>query len=299
MKFSEYLADVRENCKLTQNELVEILYSNDIEHFSTLTAGTLSRWESGYSVPSLEKKKAILRYFMYNYPIIEPDSIEIAEDYFYKQVTQGYLDKTSDVQYDFPLEGVELEDLTIMNLHECEGVEGVVERSKQLKKALESSYSTLSQEQALVFSKSKSNIYAVVEYNHMFLGFFSAVKLKPEVFEKVMNFEMKIQDIEEKDLAMEDEQGSLFLLFFFSLNLKATSRLNMRFMAYMITNLKTVENIGALVSNKISPERIKTFDMKKFKTTTLEDGVELVSYRETTKEVMLSEYCVKKFFLPE
>ena len=299
MKFSEYLVMVRTLCNLTQVELVDILGIANEELFSTLTASTLSRWESGFSVPSLEKKQAVLRYFIYKQPIFKFDNIEAVEEHFYKQVTVGYLDKTSDVQYDFPLGDVEIEDLSILNLQECTGIEGVIERSKQLKQALESSYSTLSKEQAFLFSQMKSNIYVVVEYNGMFLGFFSAVKLKPAIFEKVINFKMRIQAISEEHLAADDEKGSLFLLFFFSLNIKTTAKLNIRFLSYLIKNQNSVENVGALVSNKISPDRIKAFNLKMFKSITLEDGVDLVSYRESTSEVLLSEYCVKKFFLPE
>ena len=299
MRFCEYITMVRAECGLTQLELVEILINKNVELFSTLTASTLSRWENGFSAPSLEKKQSILRHFIYNYPSITFENIEAVEDHFYRQITVGYLEKMSEIQYNFPIGDVEIEDLAVYNLHEYPGIDGVVERTKHLKKAVESSYSTLTKEKGYAFSQYKSNIYIVVDYKGLFLGFFSAVKLKADIFEKVISFEMKIQDIEEEHLVMDDEKGSLFLLFFFSLNLKVTARLNIRFLSYLIKNQKMIEKVGALVSNKISTERIKTFNMKAFKSTTLEDGVKLTSYQANAKEVMLSEYCVKKFFLPE
>ena len=61
MKFSEYITQVRADNGLTQAELVDILYIENIKFFDTLTINMLSRWERGVSVPSLEKNITIQR----------------------------------------------------------------------------------------------------------------------------------------------------------------------------------------------------------------------------------------------
>ncbi|MFH0257099.1 helix-turn-helix transcriptional regulator [Vibrio rumoiensis] len=60
MKFSHYIKRIREEGKLTQNELLNILNKYD-NQFSQLDTTTISRWENNKTTPSISKQLLIIR----------------------------------------------------------------------------------------------------------------------------------------------------------------------------------------------------------------------------------------------
>lgn len=54
MEFYEKLQELRKSCRLTQDELAELLY---------VSRTAISKWESGRGYPSIDSLKAISAYF--------------------------------------------------------------------------------------------------------------------------------------------------------------------------------------------------------------------------------------------
>ena len=66
MHFNEYLKQCRENSQLTQEQLVNDLYSFDIDSFRGLDTTTLSKWERSVIKPKLSRQVKIIQYFQHN-----------------------------------------------------------------------------------------------------------------------------------------------------------------------------------------------------------------------------------------
>jgi len=68
-----------------------------------------------------------------------------------------------------------------------------------------------------------------------FSGMLFTLRLKPKIFNKLMNGEMQKKDISEENFASFDEMESNFIFVFFAMNKNVSSLLFIQFYIYSIT----------------------------------------------------------------
>ncbi|SFZ97781.1 hypothetical protein MNB_SV-5-151 [hydrothermal vent metagenome] len=146
------------------------------------------------------------------------------------------------------------------------------------------------------WSMHPGNLFLACEYKSRLVGLFFSVRVKHEVFEKLMNFEMKKSEITDADFADVDEVGSNVLLSFYAVNVKVATMLFIRHYAYLIANQKIIEEVGVITSVSEVKKTLSNMNLKLYKNRLLENSVNVETYREKLKYVLASEYVVKMIF---
>ena len=117
--------------------------------------------------------------------------------------------------------------------------------------------------------------------------------MKPEIFDKVLNFEMKRSEMTTDDFASFDEMGSSLMLGFFALHEKAAILLFIRYYAYLIANQKYIAEIGAVVNSDDAIKLISNMNLQYYNSRVINEGVTIKSYRQTLFNALASEHVVK------
>ena len=78
------------------------------------------------------------------------------------------------------------------------------------------------------------------EFNDQFFGLLFTLRLKPDIFSKLVNFEMEESDIDIDDFASSEEMGSDYFLSFIALNDDVASLLFIKYYAQLIANQKNI-----------------------------------------------------------
>ncbi len=89
-----------------------------------------------------------------------------------------------------------------------------------------------------------SSLFIVAECEGQFFGMLFTLRLKPDVFKKIISFKMQIRDITEDDLAGFEEEACSFPLAFFAYNEKTASLLFLRYYAHLIANQDSIIEVG-------------------------------------------------------
>ena len=303
MHFSEYLRSCRENNKLTQDELVHDLYEHNIEHFKGLDTNALSKWERGLTKPKTARQISIIKYFQNKtnsaLPCWDHYSTEETEDLICKAGMHNMIGERKQLIGNFPSELMDVDDMKVYALRSFERMDALIESYMLLQHSYVNEFARLDREQLKAWSLHSSNLFLACEYKESFLGLFFTLRVKPEVFEKIVNFEMKKSEITEKDFASFDEMGSILMIGFFALNDKAATMLFIRYYASLISNQKNIAEIGGVTSNDEAKQIITNMNLHYHKHKVTDDNVKISSYRQTLAHVLASEYVVKMLLSPQ
>jgi len=157
-------------------------------------------------------------------------------------------------------------------------------------------FSQLSIEQFESWSKHPSNLFLACEYKDGFVGLFFSVRLKQDIFDKLMHFEMKKSEIREEDFVTSDDVGSDFLLSFYAINHKVAMMLFVRHYAYLIANQKNIMEIGVITALDEVKKTVHNMNLEFDKSKVLEKDITLDAYRQKLDKVLATEYVVKMLF---
>ena len=297
MQFNEYLKKCREGCELTQEKLAQDLYVHDTDLFLSLDTGTIGKWERGLTKPKASKQASILQYFQMQtnsaLPFMEEYEAAEVEGLLCKTGMKNMLGKNKKHVYDFPSSMMSIDDINVMALHQFKGMEQVIENNMFLHKDAVHPYSQLSREQFMEWALHPSNLFLFCEHKGSALGLMFNARVKPEIFKKIMNFEMKKSDICSDDFAPHDEEGSLLLLSFFALNPKAATLLYIRYYAHLIANQDNIVEVGGVGHTEEGKSIASKMNLKFQKSFMSEDGTKIMSYSQSLANVLSSEYMVK------
>ena len=296
MKFSEYLRSCREKSDLTQEQIVHHLYSYDIVNFEALDTSTLSKWERGITQPKASKQVSIIKYFQSitntALPCWDNYSSDEAAGLICKAGMHNLIGKSKKHIYHFPSEMMSIDDLNVYPLRSFERYDALLEMHLHHHQDINHEFIQLKKEQFKEWALHPDSLFLACEYKDTFLGISFTTKLKRNIFDKVLNFEIKRNEITTDDFASFDEEGCSLMLGFFALNEKAATLLFIRYYAYLISNQKYITEIGA-VSN--SPEAIKlisNMNLEYHGSHLTQDHVKIKAYRQTLYNVLASEYVV-------
>ena len=300
MQFNEYLKQCREHSHFTQEQLARDLYSYDIENFEGLETSTISKWERGAVKPRLSKQISIIEYFQHktgvDLPYWDDYTTQEAEELICEAEMKNFLGRKKDLILSFPDSFMSLEDLDVYPLRNAERIDALLEINMDLHRNANHDFTQISLDQFKSWSMHPSNLFLACEYKQNFLGLFFAIRLKPESFDKIMNFTMQKREITQKDFASFDEMGCNYALSFYAANNKVATRLFIRYYAHLISNQKKIEEVGVATSYSDVVKITEGMNLHKHKSATMEDGTEVGSYRQNLSKIFASQKVVKMIF---
>jgi len=296
MQFNEYLRACRENYNLTQEELVDALYSHDQENFSKLDSTTLSKWERDLIKPKLIKQVSIIKYFQKQshsaLPCFDEYTIEETEKLICKTGMKNLIGKNKQYIFNFPADTLKIDDMEIHPIRNSR-TEAILDIHMNMHENLNHSSTAISFAKFREWAMHPYNTFFFCEYKGAFLGYFFTIRVKPEIFEKILNFEMHREDIRQEDLASYDEMGSYIILSFFAMNEKSATLLFIRFYAHLIANQKHIKDIGGITKVKEATKIVSRMNLDLYNSTVTQDNITIESYRQTLNDTLASENVVK------
>ena len=297
LHFSEYLKQCREHSHLTQERLTSDLYSFDIDTFEGIQTTTISKWEREITQPKLSKQISIIKYFQQKtgtaLPCWENYTVEEAEELICREGIHNLLGKSKKYIYDFPSEMLSVDDMKVYPLRNSERMDALLDANMLVHQSFNHPYTQISRQQFREWAFHPESLFLACEYKDNFLGLFFSIRVKPEVFEKILNFKMKKSDIAENDFASSDEPGSNLMLSFFALNEKVAILLFVRYYAYLITNQKVIDEIGGVTIQDEAKKIVANMNLDYADSKVTDDNVEIEAYRQTLPNLLASENSVK------
>lgn len=297
MQFNEYLRQCRENNHLSQEQLTHELYSYDIDNFGSLDAGTVSKWERSVTKPKTAKQVSIIKYFQQKTGVVLPCfdnyTLSEAQGLICQAGMHNLIGKSKKHIYHFPSETMSTDDIKIYPLRAFPRMEIMLDIHMHLHQDINHPSLQLSKEQFEEWALHPSSLFLACEYKGAFSGLSFTVKVKPEIFNKVLNFEMKRDEITTDDFAPYNEVGCSLMLGFFAINPKIATLLFIRYYAYLIANQKTISEIGAVSNSSEAIKLISNMNLQYVNSYMTEDNVKIKAYRQTLSNVLASEYVVK------
>lgn len=299
MEFNEYLKSCRLHNNFTQEELVDTLYSYDIENFSGLDTSTFSKWERGVTKPKTTKKISIIKYFQEKsniaLPCWESYTTQETENFICQSGLQNLLGKSKNLVLKFPSKMMHVDELKIYPLRNFERMDALLKMNMDLHQSSNHASTQVSIEQFKKWSLHPSNLFLACEYKESFIGLFFILSLKTEVFDKLMNFKMKKSDITVKDFTVLHEEGCHLMLSFYALNSKVATALIIRYYAHLIANQSSVNEVGVItqlaeVKKIVQSMNLDYHDGKTF------DNTEIQTLKQSLFNILASEQVVKMLF---
>ena len=303
MQFNEYLKSCREHGQLTQEELVHDLYTYDIENFEGLDTSTISKWERSITKPPPSKQVSVIKFFQKKtgmpLPCWDKYSIEETEDLICKAGVRNLIGKRLHLIMNFPSGMMHIDDFKIYPIRNFERMNVLLEINMDIHQTNNHEYTQISLEQFKAWALHPNNLFIACEYKGAFMGLFFTLRLKPEVFNKIMNFEMKKSDITEDDFASFDEMGYHYILSFYALNQKCATMLFIRYYAHLIANQKNIAQIGTITTMNDVKKVISNMNLAYHAGRITEDQIEIQSYDQTLSNILASENVVKMILLKQ
>jgi len=297
LHFNEYLKLCREHNHLTQEQLVHDLYSYDIDNFKGLDTNTLSKWERSVTKPKVSKQVSILKYFQEQtgvaLPCWDSYSIEEAEHLICKAGMNNLMGKSKQLILNFPSEMMNVNDMKVCPVRNFEGTDALIQIYMDEHRAVNHQYTQINIEQVKEWSLHPNNLFLACQYKDWFLGLFFSIRLKEEVFDKLLNLEMKKSDITVEDFASFDEMGCNYMLSFYAINQKVATMLFIRYYAHLIANQKSISEIGVVTALDEVKKVVTNMNLEYHTSKITDDNVEIQAYRQTLANVLASENVVK------
>ena len=297
MQFNEYLKSCRVTCDLTQNQLTEELYLYDTDNFSNLETTTISKWERGTTKPKVGRQVSILKYFQKQtgsaLPCFDKYTVLETEEMICKVGMQNLLGKSKELVLNFPSAMIGTDDLHVYQLRNSTMIDEVIAINVDMDKDFNHDTSLFNAKQFKEWALHPSNSCYSCEYKGQFFGLLFTLRLKPEVFERIMD-----QEIDEKDLTVEDfasfkEMGCNHMISFFAMNEKAATMLFIRYYAHLIANQKVIVEVGLATMMEDVKKFIRNMNLHHHGSKSVGKGLTMQTYRETLPVFLTSEEVVK------
>ena len=211
MQFNEYLKKCRDHNSLTQEQLVQVLYIYDTDHFETLETSTLSKWERGLTKPKASKQVSILKYFQGltgdALPCFDGYAVEEAEELICKIGMQNLLGNSKEIVLNFPSAMIGSDDLHVYQLRNSEMIDEVIAINVDMDKDFNHDTTEFTFKQFKEWALHPSSSFYSCEYKGQFFGLLFTLRLKPDVFERIMDLEIDEKDLTADDFASFQEMG--------------------------------------------------------------------------------------------
>ncbi len=298
MKFNEYLKSCRQKYNLTQEELVQELYNFEVD-FIGVDTRTLSRWEQSQTKPSVNRQITIVKYFQtksdYIFPCFEDFERDEIEAQICEVGVENIIGKNKELVLNFPASYIIADDLKITHLRQLDTIDSTIKMAMRLDKEFTDSYSQLKDENFKQWAMHPSTLFLVCEIDDQFSGLLFTLRLKPEIFDKIINFEMEEKELNISHFASFDEDGCNYLLNFFAQSQKVASLLYLRYYAHLIANQNSILKVGALTMMSEGKKLIERIKLSHYKDTIIDEH-SISSYEASLSDVLINEDVLKMIF---
>jgi len=293
LQFSQYLRTCREHAHFTQDQLVHKLYVHDVKSFEALDTSILSKWERGVTQPKIAKQVSIVKYFQKEtneaLPCFGNYSVEKAESLICEVGMKNLLGKSKKLVLDFPSSVIGIDELKVYHLRNSEQMDRYLEINVDLDQVFNHKYTGLTFEKFRAWAVNPVNSFFVCEYRGQFFGLLFALRVKPEIFEKLLSFEMKEEELTDSDLATFDEVGSNYIISFFAMSTLAANLLFLRYYAHLIANQHHIDEVGIATMMNDGEKLIANMNFTLYKSIELPNDLLLRSYRATLANFLAHE----------
>ena len=300
ISFANYLKTCREHNALTQEQLVSELYSFNTDAFGGLEPVTLSRWERGTTTPYLARQVEILKYFQKRtasaLPCLEHYSHDDLERIICETGMHNLIGKSKKLILDFPSKMIGTEEIAVLQLRESHELDTMVDMHLALDKGFHHKFKEVTFEQLRSWALHPSNTFLMCLYKDQFFGIHFTLRLKPDIFDAIMQREITEKDLTLDAFASFDEMGSNYIISFFALNDKAATLLFIRSYAHLIANQHVIEEVGTSVIMEDAVKLLKNMKLTLAKELPYDDTHTIKMYRETIQNFLASEYVLKMLF---
>ncbi len=298
MKFNEYLKSCRLKYKLTQEELVQELYNYD-ESFVGVDTRTIGRWEVSQTKPSIERQITIVKYFStcsgHILSCFHSDDKESIENKICKLGIKNLIGSSKEHILNFPTKSFKVEDIVIKHVRSSEDIDEVLQIPYAVIENLTGNVYNLSFEDIKEWALHPSNLFLLSEYKSEFAGILFTLRLKPNIFQKIINFELELKDITLDDFAEFNEMGCNFPMAFFAYNDKSSTLLILRYYAHLIANQDVIKEIGTTPLLDGAKKIVQKMNLKHYKEKNVAQGM-LTSYYAPLSDVLINPSVMKMIF---
>jgi len=208
---------------------------------------------------------------------------------------KNLIGKSKDHILNFPSKSFKVDDIKIKYLRSSTDIDSVLEMPYETIENLTGDQSFIEFDLIKSWAVHPSNLFLLSEYKGQFYGLLFVLRLKPDIFDKIINFDMNIKEINTQHFASYEEIGSHFPVSFFAYNDKSATLLFLRYYAHLIANQKVINKIGTtpfLESGKKMVEKMNLHFHKKKEN----DISVLSSYQASLSEVLINEAVIKMIF---
>jgi transcriptional regulator with XRE-family HTH domain len=298
LQFNIYLKHCRERYHLTQEQLVQELYNSD-KIFEGLDVSTISRWERAITRPSIQKQIKIVSLFS-----SFSDSVlscfndmnkEDVEDKLCKIGVKNIIGSSKEHILNFPSKSFKVDDILVKHIRSSSDIDKGLQLPYTIIENLTGNAYNLNFEIIKSWALNPSNLFLISEYQGQFHGLLFTLRLKPDIFNEIINFDKQIKDICEKDFASFQEMGSNLPMAFFAYNDKSSTLLILRYYAHLIANQNFIESIGTTPLLEGAKKIVQKMNLKFYKDKEVSQGT-LSSYSAPLSEVLINERVLKMIF---
>lgn len=298
LQFNEYLKSCREKYKLTQEELVGELYNFD-DTFKGLDIGTYSRWERGVTRPNSNKQIGILKLLQtksnHILSCFENLDKEAIENELCKLAIKNLIGSSKEHILNFPTKLFKVDYVSVQQIKNTDDIDKILAMPYSVILNLTDNVYDLSLELIKEWALHPSNLFLLSEYHNQFSGMLFTLRLKPKIFQKVIDFELELKELTSDDFATFDEMACNFPIAFFAHNDKNSSLLILRYYAHIIANQDVIQSLGAIPLLDGAKKIVQKMNMKYYKEKEVTQGM-LVSYQAPLSDVLLNEAVLKMIF---
>jgi len=297
LQFNQYLKSCREHSKLTQDQLSHALYTFDNENFASIDSNTLSKWERDIIKPQISKQVLLIKYFQEQthtaLPCFTNYSVAETEALICRAGMKNLLGNSKELVLNFPSDTMRADDLLVYSLRNSENLEKIIDINLGLDKDFNHDTTGFQLAQLKAWALHPSSSFFACDYQGQFFGLLFTLRLKPEVFERIMNLKIEERDLELEDFASFDEMGCNHMISFFAMNEKAASMLFVRYYAHLIANQSVIKEVGLATMMNDARKFISNMHLHYHASKMLGEKLELQTYRETLGNFLASEKVIK------
>ena len=298
MKFHTYLKLCREKQALTQEQLVQKMYDFD-DTFSSLEVSSFSRWERGVSIPSISKMLKTVEVLSENsssvLPCFEDIDTNSVEDELCITGVKNLIGNSKEHILNFPSLSFTADEIEVKHLRSAADIQKALSMPHEIMQSLAGADSFFGLELLQSWALNPNNLFLLSEYKGQFYGLFFILRLKPDVFEKMINFEIDPKEFTNDDFAAFDEMGCNFPIGFFAYNEKSSQMLFLRFYAHLIANQKVISQVGTIPLLPSAKKIVQKMNLHTHKEQQRPRGM-LTSYVAPLKDVLINEAVLKMIF---
>jgi hypothetical protein len=195
----------------------------------------------------------------------------------------------------FPSNIFSVEDITISHIRSHDNIDLMLNMPQSIFEGLTSNYFKITQEHLKAWSLNPSNLFLVAQTNEQFVGMFFTLRLKPQIFKKILAFEMEVNELDDSHFADFEEEACLLLMFVFAYNDKVATLLYMRYYAHLIANQDSIVEVGTTALLNGGKKLLEKMHLTHMEDKKLR-GETLSSYSAPLEDVLINEDVLKMVF---